>query len=370
MPIDKQARIKEEADRLSARFVQAGGVSVEVASLQPAHMLLDLYGEDIRARAYVTHDDARGEQMLRPDFTMPVVQMHMTHGAEPARYTYNGPIWRKPQPGSDRASEYLQVGYEVFDRADPAAADAEVFGLFADVLAPLNLRAATGDMGILRAAVLGLTTIERRKTALLRHLWRPQRFKQLLDRFGGVLDVPKERRKLLAAAKQTDAGDLGKKAGVHIGLRSMDDVAARVHALQEDAVAPDISSEELAVLFEISNLSGKSDTAAARLKDLANTLPAIASAVSRMERRLAALDAKGIDVSALDFEASYGRTTLEYYDGFVFGFYADGRRDLPVIASGGRYDALTKVLGQGRSIPAVGGVIRPEFSLAVREAAQ
>jgi len=29
------------------------------------------------------------------------------------------------------------------------------------------------------------------------------------------------------------------------------------------------------------------------------------------------------------------------------------------VASGGRYDALTAVLGQGRSIPAVGGVIRP-----------
>ena len=32
---------------------------------------------------------------------------------------------------------------------------------------------------------------------------------------------------------------------------------------------------------------------------------------------------------------------------------------LPPVASGGRYDALTAVLGQGRSIPAVGGVIRP-----------
>ncbi|MDB9740370.1 ATP phosphoribosyltransferase regulatory subunit, partial [Amylibacter sp.] len=30
------------------------------------------------------------------------------------------------------------------------------------------------------------------------------------------------------------------------------------------------------------------------------------------------------------------------------------------IASGGRYDALTAVLGAGREIPAVGGVIRPD----------
>jgi ATP phosphoribosyltransferase regulatory subunit len=58
------------------------------------------------------------------------------------------------------------------------------------------------------------------------------------------------------------------------------------------------------------------------------------------------------------FEASYGRTTLEYYDGFVFGFRVD-HPDVPIVASGGRYDALTRRLGQGREIPAVGGVIRP-----------
>ncbi len=92
--------------------------------------------------------------MLRPDFTVPVVQMHMAGGAEPARYTYAGrgvsPSGTRP---GRRANEYLQVGYEVFDRADPAAADAEVFALIAEMLAPLRLRAATGDIGILMAAV-------------------------------------------------------------------------------------------------------------------------------------------------------------------------------------------------------------------------
>ena len=33
--------------------------------------------------------------------------------------------------------------------------------------------------------------------------------------------------------------------------------------------------------------------------------------------------------------------------------------DWPPVASGGRYDALTAVLGQGAAIPAVGGIIRP-----------
>ena len=76
-----------------------------------------------------------------------------------------------------------------------------------------------------------------------------------------------------------------------------------------------------------------------------------------------ALEARGIDVAALDFEGGYGRTTMEYYDGFVFGFYADSRPDLPPVALGGRYDALTRALGGPNAAPAVGGVIRPALTL-------
>jgi ATP phosphoribosyltransferase regulatory subunit len=80
-----------------------------------------------------------------------------------------------------------------------------------------------------------------------------------------------------------------------------------------------------------------------------------------MAERMDAMTAKGVEIEDLSFEASYGRTLLEYYDGFVFGFMVEGRPDLPPVASGGRYDALTRVLGKGREIPAVGGVIRPEL---------
>ena len=66
----------------------------------------------------------------------------------------------------------------------------------------------------------------------------------------------------------------------------------------------------------------------------------------------------------LDFEASYGRTSMEYYDGFVFGFYAESRPDLPPIATGGRYDALTRQLGQWRRDPGHRrGVLRPGLML-------
>ncbi len=358
-----KAAVRAEAERLQAGFLAAGAVAVETGILQPADTLLDLYGEDIRARAFVTHDPLNGEQMLRPDFTVPVVQMHMQGGAEPARYTYLGEVFRRQETPEQSASEYLQVGYEVFDRTNPAAADAEVFALFAEILAPLKLRATTGDIGILMAAVEGLSTTDRRKAALSRHIWRPRRFRALLDRFGGRSAVPETRAALMAEA------DPLARAVPLIGLRSRDDIEDRIAALRQDAAEPPISNAEVELLDDILKLRAKSPAALEHLRDLSVDLPAISHAVARMARRLDALDQRGMDVSDLDFEASHGRTSMEYYDGFVFGFTAETRPDLPPVATGGRYDALTRVLGQGHSIPAVGGVIRPGLTLQLQEAA-
>jgi ATP phosphoribosyltransferase regulatory subunit len=344
-----RAETLARATQLRANFEAAGAVVIETPILQSAGTLLDLYGEDIRARAYVTSDALRGEQMLRPDFTVPVVQMHMEHGAEPARYTYAGEVFRRQEDGPDRPNEYVQVGYEVFDRLNPAAADAEVFALIAAALAPLGLRAATGDIGLLMAAVRGLHTSEPRKAALTRHIWRPRRFRALLDRFSGRTPVPPERAAFLAKEDPlTDAGPL-------VGARTWSEIEARIEALRTDAATPLISATEVDLIDALLAVRETAPFALERLRDIAVDMPSIRVAVGLMQERLEALDARGVDVTSLELDSSYVRTLMEYYDGFVFGFYAEARPDLPAIASGGRYDALTRQLGQGAEIPAVGG---------------
>lgn len=350
-----RAQTLARAAELRGLFETAGAVSVETPILQSAETLLDLYGEEIRARAYVTSDALRGEQMLRPDFTVPVVQMHMTHGAEPARYTYSGEVFRRQEHDPDRANEFVQVGYEVFDRANPATSDAEVFALIAQAVTPLKLRAATGDIGVLMAAVRGLKTTEPRKAALLRHIWRPRRFRTLLDRFAGRVPVSQTRAKLLAGELECDAPLIGKRSQVEI-----DD---RVKKLREDAKAPPLSAVEVDLLDALLGVRETMPYALAQLRDIAVDMPAINTAVDGIAARADALASRGVDVESLPFEASFGRTSMEYYDGFVFGFFSPHRADLPAVATGGRYDALTRRLGQGAEIPAVGGVLRPGLML-------
>ena len=363
--IDKTAD-RAEAARVLEAFKHAGATPVETDLLQPAETLLDLYGEDIRGRAFITQDPDQGEMMLRPDFTVPVVQMHMDNieagGPEPARYAYMGEVFRKQESDATRAREYLQVGFELFDRTDPARADAEVFSLFSEVLSPLNLRAVTGDIGILIAVVNGLSTSERRRAALRRHIWRPRRFRTLLDRFTGRTSVPAHRAALIAdpRAALAVASD-----AVQVGKRGPQEVADRIEALRIDAATPPIGEAEADGIDAVLDLKAPLSGALQILRDIAIDLPAISDATDMFEARLEALDAAGITIADIPFEATYGRTSMEYYDGFVFGF--TGAPHLPPVATGGRYDALTSVLGQGRAIPAVGGVIRPALVRQMRE---
>ena len=367
-----KAAIRAEAARLQALLADAvgGARAIEADILQPAETLLDLYGEDIRARAYVTADPVRGERVLRPDFTVPVVQMHMESGAEPARYTYAGEVFRRqesPEPG--RPAEYLQVGLEVFDRADPAARDAEVFCAIAGAVAPLGLRAAMGDTGLLSAAVSGLSLSAPRRAALMRHLWRPQRFRALLERYAGRRAAPPGRAALLERLATQGAEALIDEAGPLVGRRSRAEIAARLEALAADAGEPPLPDRELELIDDLLAVRAAPPDALSHLSDLAVDLPALEPALDRLSARLDALAARGVDLGAVAFEASFGRTTLEYYDGFVFGFVAETRPGLPPVATGGRYDALTRQLGAGREIPAVGGVIRPALVLELREGA-
>jgi ATP phosphoribosyltransferase regulatory subunit len=130
-------------------------------------------------------------------------------------------------------------------------------------------------------------------------------------------------------------------------------------------------AEQAELIGTALSIKGPAGNALARLRALtAEGTVDITEALDRFEARLAALDRAGIDAAALPFDASFGRN-LEYYEGFVFEITAangsGGQPDLPPLAGGGRYDAMTRRLGAATAIPAVGAMIRPEAVLAARE---
>lgn len=349
-----KAKIRSKARALQATFLELGAHVVESDVLLDAALLLDLYGEDIRGRAYTVQDPTRGEMMMRPDFTVPVTQMHMAHGANPARYTYFGDVFRRQEDFPERRNEYVQVGYEIFGQDDPAAADADAFVAIRSALGDLDVHVATGDINIIAAAVAGLGTSEARETALMRHLWHPKKFRALLERFANPQQISPARQAVLGT--QVNDADV-------VGKRSAAEINARLEALEADYNTPAISAEQVALFDALLGIRETAPNALQHLLDLAVDMPNLGSALDQLSARLEALGARGVDVDRLPFEVSYGRTSMEYYDGFVFGFYVEGRPELPPVATGGRYDALTQRLGDGARLPAVGAVIRPDVIL-------
>ena len=76
-----------------------------------------------------------------------------------------------------------------------------------------------------------------------------------------------------------------------------------------------------------------------------------------MNERVDALRAHGIDANAITFDANFELSSLEYYDGFVFGFFAEHPSIQNPVAIGGRYDALLERIHQGTKTHAVGAAV-------------
>ena len=64
-------------DALIAHLVAQGYERAEPAVLQPAPVFLDLAGEDIRGRLYITSDSSGAEFCLRPEYTIPVCRDYL-----------------------------------------------------------------------------------------------------------------------------------------------------------------------------------------------------------------------------------------------------------------------------------------------------
>ncbi|MHA1530236.1 MAG: ATP phosphoribosyltransferase regulatory subunit [Alphaproteobacteria bacterium] len=374
---EDHAAIERVLTTLAALFADAGYAPVSTPHLFEADTLIDLYGEDIRGRAFLFHGaggiSSGGDELcLRPDFTVPVVRAHGANGwNRAARYAYQGPVFRRQDPGSTRPMEFLQAGIESLGATDPAEADAQVFALITGGLEAVNagpVSVMTGDLGIAFALLDALAMPARRRHRLRRHFWRPHRFHELIaEAVAGPAAPTPLRTRLTAAAGPEAVNAIAAEAGGPVGLREIDEIVARTLALAEAATDAPMPAEQAGLIEAVLSVTGPAGNALARLRALtAEGSADISPALDRFEARLEALDRAGVDAARLPFDAAFGRN-LEYYEGFVLEITAKHRPDLPPLAGGGRYDAMTRRLGAGRTVPAVGAMIRPEAVLAARE---
>jgi len=353
------------AQALVASYERAGYRRAEPAILQPAEPFLDLSGEDIRRRMYLTSEPSGRELCLRPDLTIPVSRDYLASPAagEPAGFCYLGPVFRQR---GDKPGEFLQAGIESFGRRDTAAADAEMLALGLEALAQYGIEAPEiriGDVGLFTALIEALDLPPAWRRRLAKDFHRAGSLAHDLDRLR--LDAAQsgpDYRGLLAALAGSDlraahalVTDLLSIAGITtVGGRSVGEIADRFLEQAALGAAARLPQQTQTVIEHFLKIAGDPDEAAADLRALAEeTGVALGSAIDLLESRTGFFAAQGIDVSRMHFATAFGRG-VDYYTGFVFEIHDAQARSPGQLVGGGRYDALLSRLGAKNPIPAVG----------------
>lgn len=352
--------------RLLAHFAARGYGGVTPPVLQPVEPFLELSGEEIRRRIFVTQDAAGTEFCLRPEFTIPVCRHHLARGtAGQADYSYLGPVFRLAREEPD---EFLQAGIESIGRTDTPAADAEVVGLALEGLALLghsDIQVRLGDMGLTDSFLDALAVPPAAKRRTLRVLAGGRS----LDEVANPARVEDPHAGLLAAIQGQDAQgvrafveDVLSIAGIsRVGGRSAGEIAERflAKAAAQANGGAGLNPENRALIERYRAISGDPDRAAAEIRGLSREAgldhPPLDEAVTLLEERTGFMAALGLAVETFRFSGGFARN-LDYYTGFIFevGAAAATGPGSGILVGGGRYDGLLQHLGSPVPVPAVG----------------
>jgi len=349
------------SEDLLAEFAARSTERVDTPVIQPAEPFLDIAGEDLRRRIFMTESETGASLCLRPEFTIPVCLRHIESAmGTPKRYAYLGEVFRQRREGGN---EFYQAGIEDLGDINIPSADARAIGDAAGVLSRLlpgkKLAVTLGDQAVFEAVVqaLGLPLGWQKRLihafgdtthleALLASLVSPQFVTGLSDDIARLLGADDEEALVAHIDATMQATGYSTNAS-----RSPQDIARR---LKEKLILSETRLDDAAflVLQEFLSLNVPLINASAALSGFADAAGLkLGNALSRFDGRVAALANAGVDLSLIDYRAAFGRP-LDYYTGLVFEIGVEGSD--AVLAGGGRFDKLMTLLGARERIPAVG----------------
>lgn len=349
------------ADELLAEFATRRTERVDTPVIQPAEPFLDIAGEDLRRRIFMTESETGASLCLRPEFTIPVCLRHIeTATGTPKRYSYLGEVFRQRRDGSN---EFYQAGIEDLGDINISSADARAISDATAVLGRLlpgrRLSVTLGDQAVFEAVVqaLGLPLGWQKRLihafgnmvhleALLGSLVSPQFVTGLDDDVARL--VGRDDETALVAHIENTMQVTGYSSNAS---RSPQEIARR---LKEKLILSETRLDDAAfrVLEQFLSLRVPLFNASATLSGFADGAGLkLGNALSRFDGRVAALANAGVDLSTVEYRAAFGRP-LDYYTGLVFEVSVDGSD--AVLAGGGRFDRLLTFLGAKDRIPAVG----------------
>jgi ATP phosphoribosyltransferase regulatory subunit len=348
----------EFSGRLLDEFAARGTARIDTPVIQPAAPFLDMAGEDLRRRIFLTESETGESLCLRPEFTIPVCLRHIANATgTPRRYCYLGEVFRQRREGDN---EFYQAGIEDLGEIATASADARAVNDAMQILENLipgrKLNVTLGDQAVFEAVVKALGLPGGWQKRLIQSFGNNAHLRQLLMTLASPQAVSGLSPELIELLKQDEAALIAhidrtmQKTGYSTNAsRSPREIAARLKEKQSLAETR-LDGSALVLLTEFLSLELPLSEAAAALAGFADAAGlSMGLALATFEARAEAMADLGVDLTKVTYRAAFGRP-LDYYTGLVF----EVSRDNAVLAGGGRFDRLMTLLGASEDIPAVG----------------
>jgi histidyl-tRNA synthetase len=336
---------------------------MDVPMIEDAEIFLTRAGDSIIERLFTFERFGR-LLALRPEFTAAVAHHYSQAGLnEPVRWQLSGFIFEDEPANTSRQYERHTIGAEFIGQSG-LAADAEIIAMAAQGIQKLGItdfQLVLGHVGLLRH-LLGRFGLDSRSERLLiaqRERLRQEGKEAALAQLQDVISMPNE-----AIPQVADSGSSGQtqymldvlldstRYGTTMGGRSRHEIAQRLLKKRERA----LELEQFIVALDFLDTWGKlRGTVAEIFPEIETFIEANdtkgQAILAEWRQSIALLEAYGIAQSQILIQPDLSKN-WDYYTGLVFGI----RVEETVLASGGRYDGLTQLLGSAEAVPAVGFV--------------
>ena len=347
---------------LASYFATTSSEAVDIPILQPADPFLDMAGEDLRSRIFLTENENGDSLCLRPEFTIPVCRNHIAlNAATPKRYSYIGEVFRQRREGG---TSFHQAGIEDLGGDNEPASDArslsDALNAVHQAAPNASLQVLLGDQSVFEAvlASLGLPRGWQKKLArafgsaelleqALQDLASPRLGNVIPERLRQIVDEQGEDALVTALAQEMQVAGISPAAG-----RSPSEIARRLMEKQQLA-AVQLADRVLTALKTFLSIRVPLEQATVQLTEFAeqNGLD-LGAALQSFGKRVEEMRKAGIDLRIITYDAGFGRP-LDYYTGLVYEITSRDA-DCGVIVGGGRYDRLLTMLGAKERISGVG----------------
>ncbi len=361
------ARVQDAADTCGSLLSLRGYELIDTPVIEETELFLRKSGGELSSRLYDFEEPGGLRTSLRPEFTSPVIRHAIETGEageRVCRYQYFGPVFRyaAPEDGDGpKTRQFNQLGAELIGAPAPWA-DGEVISMAVDGLDALGLPPVTialGHVGLLRQLLKKFQLSERASQFLLANAQSIANGELEAVRSQAIKLSLLGDSELGAAAGSDDISQIERvldrslgPLGANAGSRTRAEVIARLARKQNVADDPANFERALSMLGELMSVSGSPGTAIDEGRKIATSANLDDRCFLLIEQVVNSAVALSIDESGISIRYGLARG-VAYYTGMLFDILPTPNAT-DSLGGGGRYDGLTRALGLGEDVPALG----------------